>query len=72
MRLMYRVITSIEVTVDILEMSLCRRYCARSFIHITLAHMDRNSIRRPSKVKKWNFPYLMALDKGFEHRLAEF
>lgn len=72
MRLMYTVITSIKVTVDILEMLLCKRYCARSFIDITSAHMDRNSIRRPSKVKMWNSPDQVALDMGFEPRLAEF
>lgn len=34
--------------------------------------MDRNSIRRPSKVKMWNSPDQVALDMGFEPRLAEF
>lgn len=72
MRLMYTVITSIKVTADIFEMLLCRRYCARSFMDITSAHMDGNSIKRPSKVKKWNFPDQVALDTGFEPRLTEF
>lgn len=53
-------------------MLLCKRYCARSFIDITSAHMDRNSIRRPSNVKTWNFPDQVALDMGFEPRLTEF
>lgn len=71
MRLMYTVITSIKVTVDTLEMLLCQRYRARSFMDITSAHMDGSSIKRPCKVK-WNFPDLVALDTGFEPRLAEF